>query len=151
MLRADAVKRRQQETRLGLRILLIEDEAATARTLALRTPVQAQQQRFGNTAAPITEVVGVVPATSWTAHANDRSQSTKARRYQIRLKGGVDLVAYRVFNSTRIAMRKLRRCPTRAVYKRVTFPLIYPGREHESGNGWLHVNHLLAFAFCILR
>ena len=33
---------------LGLRILLIEDEAATARTLALRTPVQSNQQRFGN-------------------------------------------------------------------------------------------------------
>jgi hypothetical protein len=32
---------------LGLRILLIEDEAATARTLALRTPVQANQQRCG--------------------------------------------------------------------------------------------------------
>jgi hypothetical protein len=33
---------------LGLRILLIEDEAATSRTLALRTPVQSNQQRFGN-------------------------------------------------------------------------------------------------------
>jgi hypothetical protein len=33
---------------LGLRILLIEDEAATARTLALRTPVDRANQRFGN-------------------------------------------------------------------------------------------------------
>jgi hypothetical protein len=33
---------------LGLRLLIIEDEAATARTLALRTPVQSNQQRFGN-------------------------------------------------------------------------------------------------------
>ena len=33
---------------LGLRILLIEDEAATARTLALRAPVQSNQQRFDN-------------------------------------------------------------------------------------------------------
>jgi hypothetical protein len=33
---------------LGLRILLIEDEAATARTLALRTPVTSSHQRFGN-------------------------------------------------------------------------------------------------------
>jgi hypothetical protein len=33
---------------LGLKILLIEDDAATARTLALRTPVQRNQQRFGN-------------------------------------------------------------------------------------------------------
>jgi hypothetical protein len=33
---------------LGLKIILIEDEAATARTLALRTPVDCRQQRFGN-------------------------------------------------------------------------------------------------------
>jgi hypothetical protein len=33
---------------LGLKILLIEDDAATARTLALRTPVDHTQQRFGN-------------------------------------------------------------------------------------------------------
>jgi hypothetical protein len=33
---------------LGLKILLIQDDAATARTLALRTPVQSNQQRFGN-------------------------------------------------------------------------------------------------------
>jgi hypothetical protein len=33
---------------LGLKILLIEDDAATARTLALRTPVDSHQQRFGN-------------------------------------------------------------------------------------------------------
>jgi hypothetical protein len=33
---------------LGLRMLLIEDEAATARTLAHRTPVDRRQQRFGN-------------------------------------------------------------------------------------------------------
>jgi hypothetical protein len=33
---------------LGLKILLIEDEAATAKTLALRTPVDRANQRFGN-------------------------------------------------------------------------------------------------------
>jgi hypothetical protein len=33
---------------LGLQILLIEDPAATARTLALREPVDRRQQRFGN-------------------------------------------------------------------------------------------------------
>ena len=33
---------------LGLKILLIEDDAATARTLALREPVDQSQQRFGN-------------------------------------------------------------------------------------------------------
>jgi hypothetical protein len=33
---------------LGLKILLIEDEAAAARTLAMRTPVVSSHQRFGN-------------------------------------------------------------------------------------------------------
>ena len=33
---------------LGLKILLIVDEAATARTLALREPVRRTHQRFGN-------------------------------------------------------------------------------------------------------
>jgi hypothetical protein len=33
---------------LGLKILLIEDDVATARTLALRTPVDRADQRFGN-------------------------------------------------------------------------------------------------------
>jgi hypothetical protein len=33
---------------LGLKIVMIEDEAATARTLALREPVDHRQQRFGN-------------------------------------------------------------------------------------------------------
>jgi hypothetical protein len=33
---------------LGLKIILIEDDAATARTLALRTPVDRANQRFGN-------------------------------------------------------------------------------------------------------
>jgi hypothetical protein len=33
---------------LGLQIVLIEDPAATARTLALREPVDRSQQRFGN-------------------------------------------------------------------------------------------------------
>jgi hypothetical protein len=33
---------------LGLNVFLIEDEAATARTLALRTPVDRANQRFGN-------------------------------------------------------------------------------------------------------
>ena len=33
---------------LGLKILLIEDDVATRRTLALRTPVDRANQRFGN-------------------------------------------------------------------------------------------------------
>jgi hypothetical protein len=33
---------------LGLKILLIEDRAAAARTLARRTPVRQSHQRFGN-------------------------------------------------------------------------------------------------------
>lgn len=34
---------------LGLKILLIEDETATARTLSMRVPVDHRQQRFHNT------------------------------------------------------------------------------------------------------
>ena len=33
---------------LGLKLVVIEDDAATARTLALRTPVDRANQRFGN-------------------------------------------------------------------------------------------------------
>ena len=33
---------------LGLKLLIIEDDAAAQRTLARRTPVQSNQQRFGN-------------------------------------------------------------------------------------------------------
>jgi hypothetical protein len=33
---------------LGLKVVLIEDAVSTARTLVLRTPVQSNQQRFGN-------------------------------------------------------------------------------------------------------
>ncbi|WP_213775434.1 hypothetical protein [Bradyrhizobium sp. dw_78] len=33
---------------LGLKILIIENDVATARTLALRTPVDRSNQRFGN-------------------------------------------------------------------------------------------------------
>jgi hypothetical protein len=33
---------------LGLQVIIIEDPAATARTLAMRTPVDRSNQRFGN-------------------------------------------------------------------------------------------------------
>lgn len=33
---------------LGLKMILIKDDDAAARTLALRTPVQSSQQRFDN-------------------------------------------------------------------------------------------------------
>jgi hypothetical protein len=33
---------------LGLKMLIIEDEAATARTVSCRKPVDRAQQRFGN-------------------------------------------------------------------------------------------------------
>src|SRR5712671_6943920 len=36
---------------LGLKMILIADETAAARTLALRTPVDRAQQRFGNLSA----------------------------------------------------------------------------------------------------
>jgi hypothetical protein len=54
---------------LGLKILLIEDEAATARTLALRTPVDRSNQRFGNVSrltpklpAPAPQLAGPPPS-----------------------------------------------------------------------------------------
>jgi len=62
---------------LGQRILLIEDEAATARTLALRTPVQAHQQPFGNVSRPPrAKAAGISPQAS----AHNRSRSAKARQ-----------------------------------------------------------------------
>ena len=33
---------------LGLKLLVIEDEVATARTISLRVPVESHQQRFKN-------------------------------------------------------------------------------------------------------
>jgi hypothetical protein len=42
---------------LGLRIILIEDDAATARTLALRTPVDRANQRFGNVSRLTTKLL----------------------------------------------------------------------------------------------
>jgi hypothetical protein len=47
---------------LGLKILLIEDDAATARTLALREPVDRSNQRFGNkcNSKPRSDVESVV-------------------------------------------------------------------------------------------
>jgi hypothetical protein len=47
---------------LGLKILLIEDAAATARTLALRTPVQSNQQRFGNVSRITPKLLAPPPA-----------------------------------------------------------------------------------------
>jgi hypothetical protein len=49
---------------LGLRILLIEDEAATARTLALRNPVQSNQQRFGNVSQLTPKLLASAPQTA---------------------------------------------------------------------------------------
>jgi hypothetical protein len=49
---------------LGLKIILIEDEAATARTLALRTPVQCNQQRFGNVSRLTPKLLASAPQTA---------------------------------------------------------------------------------------
>ena len=46
---------------LGLKILLIEDDAATARTLALRTPVDRANQRFGNASRLTPKLLGAPP------------------------------------------------------------------------------------------
>jgi hypothetical protein len=45
---------------LGLKILLIEDEAATARTLSLRTPVDRKNQRPGN----VSRLTAPLPASA---------------------------------------------------------------------------------------
>jgi hypothetical protein len=58
---------------LGLKILLIEDDAATARTLALRTPVDRANQRFGN--------VCRISATLWR-HLRSRHRRHCSRSLQ---------------------------------------------------------------------
>jgi hypothetical protein len=65
---------------LGLKILLIEDDAATARTLALRNPVDHNQQRFGNvcrlSAMPLEKPSQLSSPTYLTEEHSER----KARR-----------------------------------------------------------------------
>jgi hypothetical protein len=46
---------------LGLRILLIEDEVATARTLAQRIPVDRASQRFDNVSRLIPKLLAAIP------------------------------------------------------------------------------------------
>jgi hypothetical protein len=49
---------------LGLKLILVEDPEATARTLAMREPVQRNQQRFGNTShcpKPSSEIDKIEP------------------------------------------------------------------------------------------
>jgi hypothetical protein len=46
---------------LGLKLLIIEDDAATARTLGIRTPVQANQQRFNNVSRLTPKLLGGPP------------------------------------------------------------------------------------------
>jgi hypothetical protein len=46
---------------LGLKILLIEDDVATARTLALRSPVDRSNQRFGNVSRLTPKLLGAPP------------------------------------------------------------------------------------------
>lgn len=46
---------------LGLKILVIEDEVAAARTLARREPVQQHQQRFGNASRLATKQLSAPP------------------------------------------------------------------------------------------
>lgn len=61
---------------LGLKILIIEDESSTKRTLSLRTPVKASHQRFGNTSnvaklisAPSNEDETINTTVDQSAHA----------------------------------------------------------------------------------
>jgi len=49
---------------LGFKIILIEDDAATVRTLALGKPVDSANQRFGNTRWPVGEITAATLAAA---------------------------------------------------------------------------------------
>jgi hypothetical protein len=77
---------------LGLRILLIEDQAATARTLALRTPVRQSHQRFGNksNAKPSLKIENVESIDTPAIAAPQRAEPPASRAHLrvIQSKGG---------------------------------------------------------------
>jgi hypothetical protein len=62
---------------LGLRLLIIEDEAATARTLARRTPVEARQQRFGNVSRLTPKLITSEPPALKTVSNQQKRGVTK--------------------------------------------------------------------------
>jgi hypothetical protein len=66
---------------LGLKILIIEDDAATARTLALRTPVDHSQQRFENkcNSKPVPQLAAPVNDSAPVSRAHLRVVQSKRR------------------------------------------------------------------------
>jgi hypothetical protein len=62
---------------LGLKILIIEDEAAAARTIARRDPVDRSQQRFGNVSR-IGGVLALRPPEEAGSTSNPRSDEANA-------------------------------------------------------------------------
>jgi hypothetical protein len=57
---------------LGLKLLIIEDDAATARTLGRRTPVQKNQQRFDNVSRLTPKLLASPPALTIVNGARKR-------------------------------------------------------------------------------
>jgi hypothetical protein len=71
---------------LGLKILLIEDETATARTLALRTPVDRANQRIRKCVPYLGVAIGATFAACITTGAHGCFIQTCGQgHYQIRL------------------------------------------------------------------
>jgi hypothetical protein len=70
---------------LGLRILLIEDQTAAARTIAKRTPVDASSQRMGNTNGRGKRPVNVEPAEITKIAAAPQSEPPQESRAHLRV------------------------------------------------------------------
>jgi hypothetical protein len=73
---------------LGLCILLVEDTAATARTIAKRTPVDASNQRMGNKNARAKRSLIVEPVEITTIAAAPQSEPPPASRAHLRVVQG---------------------------------------------------------------
>ena len=70
---------------LGLKLVLIEDEAATARTLAQRVPVDRANQRYWKCLADLDNAIGAPFAAGSAAIAHGRFRKTIGQGQQVRL------------------------------------------------------------------
>jgi hypothetical protein len=73
---------------LGLKILLIEDEAATRRTLALREPVNCNQQRFGNTCRSSVKIESIKSAEVAAPRENKPPPASRAHLRVVQSRRG---------------------------------------------------------------
>jgi phytoene dehydrogenase-like protein len=75
---------------LGLKILLIEDHAATARTLALRKRAAASQQRLGNknNSKPLLKIENTEPAKLATPRPDKPAPASRAHLRVVQMKRG---------------------------------------------------------------